>query len=250
MSEPPRTLRPHAPLTAYYADEAGRHRWLRQAFDDTAADYDRIERLVAFGTGPAYRRRALARAGLRAGMDVVDVGTGTGLTAVAAASLTGDARRVTGVDPSPGMLAHAKVPEGLRVLEGRAEALPLADRCADFVSMGFALRHVSDLNAVFREFRRVLRPGGRVCLLEVARPQARAGAWALKLYMRRVVPAVARVFGHTAGVTEVWRYFWDSVEACVPPQLVLSALREAGFVDVTHGAELGIFHEYVGRRPD
>lgn len=245
-----RVLRPHAPLTDYYADEPARHRWLRQAFDDTASDYDRIERIIAFGTGPAYRRRALARAGLGPGMDVIDVGMGTGLTAIAAASLTGDARRVTGVDPSPGMLANARVPDGLRLLEGRAEALPLPDASADFVSMGFALRHVSDLNAVFHEFHRVLRPGGRVCLLEIARPQSRAGAWALKLYMRRIVPALAGVFGRTAGVTDVWRYFWDSVEACVPPAQVLSALADAGFTDVRRGAELGIFYEYVGRRAD
>ena len=81
-------LRPHRPLTAYYTDETARHRWLQQLIDSTAADYDRIEGLTAFGTGPKYRREALARAGLRAGMDVLDVGTGTGLTAVEAAFLT------------------------------------------------------------------------------------------------------------------------------------------------------------------
>jgi demethylmenaquinone methyltransferase/2-methoxy-6-polyprenyl-1,4-benzoquinol methylase len=245
-----RALPPHLPLTDYYADESARHRWLRHAFDQTASDYDRIERITAFGTGPHYRRRALARAGLAPGMDVIDVGMGTGLTAIAAVSLTGDARRVTGVDPSAGMLANAKVPVGLTVLAGRAEALPLADGSADFVSMGFALRHVSDVNVVFAEFRRVLRPGGRVCLLEIARPQSRAGTWALKLYMRRIVPAIARVFGGTAGATDLWRYFWDSIEACLPPAQVLAALREAGFADVRRDVELGIFNAYVGRRSD
>lgn len=243
-------LPPHRPLPAYYSDETARHGWLKQTFDSTAADYDRIERLTAFGTGPKYRRDALTRAGLRAGMDVLDVGTGTGLTAIEAALLTRDARRVIGVDPSPGMLANAKLPAGLRVLEGRAEALPVADASADFLSMGFALRHVSDLRVVFREFHRALRPGGRVCLLEITRPRSRAAALLLKLYMRHAVPIIARLFGRTRDVTTMWRYFWDSIEACVPPDAVMAALREAGFVDVRRHVELGIFSEYVCRKPD
>lgn len=241
-------LPPHAPLTQYYRDEPTRHRWLRRVFDSTAGDYDRIEKLSAFGTGPKYRRDALARAGLRAGMEVLDVGTGTGLTAVQAAALTGDAHRVTGVDPSAGMLAHAKLPTGMRVLEGRAEALPVADDSCDFLSMGFALRHVSDLNLVFREFHRALRPGGTVCILEITRPESRAAQWAMKLYMRRLVPTIARVFGRTRDVTELWRYYWDSIEACVPPAAVVTALAAAGFVDVRRHVELGIFSEYVGTR--
>jgi len=243
-------LRPHRPLTAYYADETERHRWLQQLFDSTAADYDRIEGLTAFGTGPKYRRDALARAGLRAGMDVLDVGTGTGLTAVQAAFLTIDARRVLGVDPSPGMLANARLPDGLRVLEGRAEALPVADASADFLSMGFALRHVSDLHVVFREFHRALRPGGRVCVLEITRPRSRTAAFLMKLYMRYAVPFVARLFGRTRNVTALWRYYWDSIEACVPPAAVMAALREAGFVDVHRHVELGIYSEFVCRKPD
>jgi demethylmenaquinone methyltransferase/2-methoxy-6-polyprenyl-1,4-benzoquinol methylase len=225
-----------------------RHRWLRDTFDSTAGDYDRIEKLSAFGTGPKYRRDALARAGLRAGLEVLDVGTGTGLTAIEAARLTGDARRVTGVDPSAGMLAHAKFPAGMRVLEGRAERLPVADACCDFLSMGFALRHVSDLNAVFAEFHRALRPGGTLCILEITRPESRVARWGMKLYMRRVVPTIARVFGRTHDVTELWRYYWDSIEASVPPDTVLTALRTAGFVDVRRHVELGIFSEYVGTR--
>ena len=153
-------LAPHRPLTAYYADENARHRWLRRVFDDTAGDYDRIEWLMALGSGRRYRRQALARAGLTEGMRVLDVGTGTGLTALEAARIAGSGERVLGIDPSVGMLNHARLPPGMRVIEGRAEALPVDDASCDLVSMGYALRHVSDLRAVFSEFNRVLRPAG------------------------------------------------------------------------------------------
>ena len=106
------TVAPHPPLTDYYADEDARHRWLRTIFDASAVDYDRIEGLMAFGTGPWYRRQALRRAGLAPGMQVLDVGTGTGLTAIQAVRLTGDGANMTGVDPSIGMLANARLPEG------------------------------------------------------------------------------------------------------------------------------------------
>jgi len=72
---------PHIPLTDYYQTEQDRQAYLRQIFDDTAADYDRIESMLAWGTGPRYRREALMRAGLKTGMKVLDVGVGTGLLA-------------------------------------------------------------------------------------------------------------------------------------------------------------------------
>ena len=241
-------LPPHRPLTDYYPDETARHRWLRGVFDTTAADYDRVESLMAFGSGHWYRRQALRRAGLGPGMRVLDVGTGTGLTAIEAALLSGGGANVTGVDPSAGMLAHAHLPEGMQVIEGRAEELPATDGSFDFVTMGYALRHVSDLRAVFGEFYRVLKPGGRACVLEITRPSgARATRW-LRLYMRYVVPAMARVVGRSRDMPQLMRYYWDSIEACVPPQQVIEAMQAAGFTNVNRHVELSIFSEYVGTK--
>lgn len=240
---------PHPPLTGYYADETRRARWVRAIFDSTAGDYDRIEHLMAFGTGPWYRRQALARAGLRPGMQVLDIGTGTGLTALAAIELVGDARRVTGVDPSAGMLAASKVPAESPRLLGGAEALPVADAAADFVSMGFALRHVADLDAVFAEFFRALRPGGRACLLEITRPESRVLRASLKLYLRVFVPLLARLAGRAPDMPRLMRYYWDTIEACVPPNDVMARLRDAGFVDVERHVEAGIFSEYRATKP-
>src|SRR5207248_1357526 len=100
---------PHRPLTDYYRTEADRQAYLRKIFDDTAPDYDRIESMLAWGSGSRYRRDALVRAGLKPGMKVLDVGVGTGLVAAQACVLTGDPALVTGVDPSPGMMAAGKL---------------------------------------------------------------------------------------------------------------------------------------------
>src|ERR1700727_1550039 len=109
---------PHPPLKEYYAHEADRDGWVRRLFDQTAGDYDRVERAMAFGSGSWYRRRALQRAGLEAGMRVLDIGTGTGLTAREAFGLVGPSGEVTGVDPSTGMMERAKVPHGLLLVGG------------------------------------------------------------------------------------------------------------------------------------
>lgn len=219
-------------------------------FDETAADYDRVERAMALGSGSWYRRRALLRAGLRPGMRVLDVGVGTGLTARQAARLVGDAGSVTGVDPSPGMMQSAIVPATVKLLPGRAEAVPLPAAAVDFISMGYALRHVADLSVAFAEFRRVLAPGGRLCVLEITSPAGRVRRALLKGYMRGVVPAFARCIARHPHVPKLMRYYWDTIEACAAPEVILSALRAAGFVEVERIVSLGIFSEYHARKAD
>jgi demethylmenaquinone methyltransferase/2-methoxy-6-polyprenyl-1,4-benzoquinol methylase len=237
-------LPPHAPLTDYYKDEDERHRFLRRIFDDTAPDYDRIERVLALGSGPWYRRQALQRAGLAAGADVLDVGIGTGLVAREALKLIGPQGTLTGVDPSAGMMGQVHL-RGVKLVQGRAESLPRPDGSADFLSMGYALRHISDVSAAFREFHRALRPGGRLLVLEITRPAGRMGMALLKGYMRGVVPLIAKAVARRQHTSELWRYYWDTIEACIPPQTVLSALRDAGFENVQQHVELGIFSEYT-----
>jgi demethylmenaquinone methyltransferase/2-methoxy-6-polyprenyl-1,4-benzoquinol methylase len=241
-------LPPHVPLTNYYADEPARHRFVRRIFDDTAGDYDRIEKVLALGSGPWYRGRALRRAHLQAGAEVLDVGIGTGLVAREALKIIGPGGRLVGVDPSPGMMGQVQLP-GVELLSGRAEALPRPDASCDFISMGYALRHLADLSAAFAEFHRVLRPGGRLLMLEITRPQRPWALFALKTYMRAVVPAVASVVARQHKTSELWRYYWDTIEACVPPDAVLAALRAAGFRRVRRYVELGVFSEYTAFKP-
>jgi demethylmenaquinone methyltransferase/2-methoxy-6-polyprenyl-1,4-benzoquinol methylase len=240
---------PHPPLKQYYQTEQERTAWVRGIFSRTAGDYERIESAMAFGSGPWYRRQALARAGLVHGMRVVDVGVGTGLVAREAVAIVGDASLVTGVDPSPGMLANARLPAGVKLLPGAAEAIPVADGAADFVSMGYALRHIADLRAAYAEFFRILPSGGHLCILEITLPRRALARALLRVYMRGVVPVLAWLVARHSEMPELMRYYWDTIEACVPPQAVIEGIRAAGFVEVSRHVELGVFSEYRARKP-
>ncbi len=229
-SEPRHTaLKPDARLDAYFSGEDERRRVTRELFDQAAAGYDEAERITGFGTGPRYRREVLQRNGLGAGMHLLDVAAGTGLVTVAAVELVGPQGRVLALDPSPGMLAELRRKVDVETIEGYAEAIPLPDAHVDFISMGYALRHVGDLDRAFAEYLRVLRPGGRVCLMEISRPRNRFGQWLLAAYLGHVVPLLSRLGRSRADVGRLWAYYGDTVAAAVDPALVLAALRQAGF---------------------
>jgi demethylmenaquinone methyltransferase/2-methoxy-6-polyprenyl-1,4-benzoquinol methylase len=243
-SKPVSVHAPHVPLTDYYQSEQARQAYLLEIFDKTAADYDRIEAMLAWGSGSRYRRQALIRGGLKTGMKVLDVGVGTGLVAAQACFLSGDAALVTGIDPSPGMLAASRLPKTMVLMEGRAESLPFPDNHFDFLSMGYALRHISDLGVAFAEFERVLKPGGRLCVLEITQAHSRFGKWALKSYMRSVIPLLTRIVSRQKDTATIWRYYWDSIEACVPPDQVVATLSAAKLKHINRHLELGVFSEY------
>ncbi len=241
---------PHRPLPAYYpeGDAQARERFLVDSFDDTAVDYNRLERILGLGTGSWYRGQALRRAGLRPGMQVVDVGMGTGLVSQEILRITGEPALLVGVDPSAGMMAQARLPAAVRCMNGRAEDLPLPDAAADFVVMGYALRHVADFSRACAEFRRVLRPGGRLLILEITRPRRRLVKMLLKAYMHGLVPRLAKWVSRAEQTPMLWRYYWDTIEACIEPAQVIDALGQAGLREVERHVELGIFSEYRALR--
>jgi len=235
---------PHQPITDYYATEAERAGYIRNMFDATSVDYDRIESLLALGTGQWYRRQALKRAGLESGMRILDVGFGTGLVATEAIAIIGSPQLLTGLDPSLGMMQASPLFKQTTLVEGKAEQLPFSDNSFDFLSMGYALRHVSDLERVFGEYLRVLKPGGKLCMLEITRPETALGTVILKTYMRTIVPVLAKAIATQKQTAELWRYYWDSIEACVPPEKIMQTLESSGFSQINKHRELGIFTEY------
>src|SRR5262245_35473002 len=135
-----------------------RHSFVTSLFDGAARHYDWICQVMALGSGQFYRRQALVRAGLAPGMRLLDVATGTGLVARSALPILGDSGLVIGLDPSRGMLEEAIKTLSAPLIRGRAEDLPLRSNFFDVASMGYALRHMADLGAAFRECLRVLKP--------------------------------------------------------------------------------------------
>jgi len=236
-------------LENYFAGEDERRAVTRAMFDQAAGGYDKAERITALGSGAWYRRDVLRRNGLRRGMTLLDVAAGTGLVASAGQQLIGPEGRLLALDPSPGMLVELRKKLDVETIEAYAESIPLPDNHVDFVSMGYALRHVGDLDLAFGEYQRVLRPGGRVCIMEISRPASRLGQFLLRAYIGAVVPFLARLTGSHADVKLLWQYYGDTIEVALESEHILDAMRRAGFVDVECSITFGVFREYLGRKP-
>jgi demethylmenaquinone methyltransferase / 2-methoxy-6-polyprenyl-1,4-benzoquinol methylase len=241
-------LRPHPTLTRFYRSDAERQAVVNGLFDDSAPYYDWICRVMSAGTGSRYRREVLEKAGLRPGMKLLDVATGTGLVAREAVAILGDSRAVFGLDPSVGMLRECRKVIPGRQVQGLGEALPFRDEQFDMLSMGYALRHVSDLESAFREYRRVLKPGGRAVIMEIVRPRSRVATFALRLALEYALPLVTRLGTHSPRAKALMRYYWETIASCVRPELVLEALAGAGFRETQRTTKGPVLSEYLGTR--
>ena len=190
----------------------------------------------------------MRRAGLDGGMRLLDVASGTGLMIKAALELGVDPAHVTGVDPSRGMLAENRKRNPVTLLEGRGEALPCGDSAFDFVCMGYALRHVEDLGRLFGEFKRVLRPDGKLLILEITRPTHPVALPLIRFYMQQLVPRIGWLRRRNQSTRKLMQYYWATIAECVPPSVIISALADRGFKNVKRTVSNGVLSEYVAQR--
>lgn len=239
---------PHPTLPQYYSSTEDKPEFVSRLFDAGAPHYDAVVDWGFLRSGSGYRRWAQQRHGLRPGMKLLDVAAGTGLVAAAAAKILGGARDITCIDPSEGMLAVARKKLDATFVVGRAEALPFPDASFDFLTMGYALRHVTSLEDTFREFRRVLRPGGKVLVLEVTKPAAGLAARWFRLYFGTIYPFLAGLFTRSRDARAMMRYYWETMDACVPPATVVAAMGAAGLLNARRDVQLTIFSEYSAVR--
>jgi demethylmenaquinone methyltransferase / 2-methoxy-6-polyprenyl-1,4-benzoquinol methylase len=196
---------------------------VRQMFDAIAPRYDLVNRLMTFRLDVRWRRLAVRSLELSPGAVVADLASGTGDLCV---ELARQQLRPLSVDLSFGML-HAD-----RSGAPRAQAdilrLPFPDAALDGVTCGFALRNLVDLGLYFDELGRVVRPGGRIALLDVATPPNSILRWGHRIYFGRVVPLIGGLLSDPAA----YRYLPRSVAYLPPAADMLTRLRSAGFTTV------------------
>lgn len=241
------TLSPHPPLPEYYGEAGQRERFVRDLFDDTAPWYDWALALMSFGSAGRYRRQALERAGIKRGDAILDIATGTGAVARAGVAVAGGSDRVIGLDPSIGMLQAGRAKTGVRIVQATSERLPFANASFDAITIGFAMRHFADLNTVFKECRRVLKPGGRLLILEITAPQSPLALSILGFYMGLIVPALITVLSRQRKVGRLMRYYWVTTRDCVRPEVILEAIGQSGLTGAQRHVEVGVFSEYTGK---
>jgi demethylmenaquinone methyltransferase / 2-methoxy-6-polyprenyl-1,4-benzoquinol methylase len=197
-------------------------RAVRGLFDTISPRYDLVNRVMTFGMDRGWRRRTVRELALPIGSLVFDLACGTGDLC---RELGGAGHRAVGFDFSHGMLCAARTDAPL--VEADILRLPVRDGGADGATCGFALRNVVSLVDLFTELARVVRPGGRIALLETAEPDGGLVRLGHRAYFRRVVPAI----GGLLSDREAYAYLPRSTAYLPAPEELLSILRGAGFPD-------------------
>lgn len=193
-------------------------------FDTIAPRYDLVNRIMTFGLDRRWRRQAVQALGLAAGSVVLDLACGTGDLC---RDLAGAGYGPLGADLSLGMLSRARTDAPL--VEADALDLPLPAGRVDGAVSGFALRNFVALPPVFAELARVIRPGGRIALLDVAAPTNPILRTGHAVYFGHVVPRIGAVFSDR----EAYRYLPKSVAYLPPGDEMLAMLRDSGFTRVS-----------------
>ena len=205
---------------------------ISRMFDRIAPTYDLLNHLMSANVDAAWRKKAVRRLALTGKERCLDACTGTGDLAVAL--LDGGAGEVVGSDFAPQMLERAKQKAGDRAtfLVADTTKLPFRDGEFDVATVGFGVRNLEDLDAGLRDLGRVLRPGGRLAILEFSRPPNPLFRGLYDLYFRLVMPIVGNVI--SGGAENAYSYLPRSVLTFPAPDVLAQRLKAAGFARVEY----------------
>ena len=221
-------------------------------FDGIAPDYDRLNHLMSLGVDRSWRRRAL-REIVDAGraQSILDIACGTGDFSLAIAGRMHPGSRIVGLDLSEGMLAvmrdkvaKAGLQDKISCEQGDSEAMRFADGSFDVVTIAFGIRNFAHREAALREILRVLKPGGRLVILELSVPENRILRWGYNLYFKHFVPWIG---GLISGDRAAYTYLPASVQAFPGRHAWMDTMHRCGYAQVRHKAfTLGLCRMYVG----
>jgi demethylmenaquinone methyltransferase / 2-methoxy-6-polyprenyl-1,4-benzoquinol methylase len=220
---------------------------IRRMFDQVAAGYDARNRLFSADRDHVWRRRAARRAALRPDQTALDLCTGTGRLAHELLPYVGPSGRVVGIDFSPVMLDLARRRESqVEFRLGDVTHLSEPDASVDAVTIGFGLRNLVDRETALREMYRVLRPGGRLVILEFAPPPPGLLMRVYRFYLSRVMPAISGL--RSADEASAYRYLAETVQAFPQPAELARQLEGLGFRVSVERMTFGIVALHVGVR--
>ncbi len=194
-------------------------------FDTIAPRYDLVNRIMTFRMDVGLRRKTMKAANFAPGGVVLDLAAGTGDFCI---ELEKRGNRAIGVDLSYGMLAAARTSAPL--VQGDLLALPFPDASVDGAVCGYALRNLVELPAFFDELARVVRPGGRIGLLDVSRPDNKVLRTGYDIYFNKIVPKIGALFSDAAA----YDYLPRSLSYLPERQEMVAMLQRAGFADAAH----------------
>ena len=221
-------------------------------FSAIAPRYDLLNRILSLGLDRRWRRVAIASLGEASSGQVLDVATGTGDLGFAV--LKNPEATVIGVDISESMLVEARnkatrmeVAGRITFVRGAAEQLPVESGTFDAAVVGFGVRNFQDLHQALIELRRVLRPGGRLVVLEFGQPKSSLVRWANRLYGKWILPRIGQTVSRVKGA---YTYLPESIEAFPHGDAFLERMRAAGWVNL-HARPLtfGVVYVYLGFAP-
>lgn len=240
-------------VTPYGSGEAKKEQ-VGRMFDRIAPYYDLLNRLLSLGIDRAWRRRAIRELADAPHAQVLDVATGTADVAIQTVRQLPGVKRIVGLDLSQQMLdigrqkvEKAGLSERIGLQQGDSENLPFADNTFDAITVAFGVRNFEHLDRGLREMLRVLRPGGRLVVLEFSHPHSFPFRQLFQFYFRHILPTIGRL---TSKDPRAYRYLYESVQAFPDGREFLNLLQQTGYnskqcIPLT----LGVCSIYVADKP-
>ncbi len=237
-------------VVPYQNKNAGKKDQVRDMFNNISHRYDFLNRVLSFGIDIYWRRRAIRELKRDHPKQILDMATGTGDFAIACLAANPD--RVVGVDLSPGMLSYGKkkmeakgLTDKIQMLEGDAEKILFPDATFDAITVAFGVRNFENLLQGLQEMNRVLKPGGKLIVLEFSQPKPWFAAF-YNLYFKHILPRVGKIFSKDFAA---YNYLYESVQAFPSGDAFLQVMDQASFKERKQiPLTFGVCSIYIGKK--